>query len=108
MTRAGLGRRLGLGLVVLVGLGLGSGPSSPQDPPVASLPGQTATVLPDGRILLLGGVGPSGPVATAEVQDARTGTTLLLPSGLLAPRAWHTATVLPDGTVWVWGGLGAD
>ncbi len=63
--------------------------------------GQTATMLQDGTILLLGGERTPG---VAAVYDPRTRTTRAI-GRLLAPRAWHTATVLPDGTVLIVGGL---
>ncbi len=85
-------------------------------PTVSSLPalsaprhGHSATLLPGGRVLVLGGVSsyPSGtPLSTAEVYDpgADTWTTI---EGLGAARAFHTATALPDGRVVVIGGRGA-
>jgi len=80
--------------------------SSPRT--AARLPGQSVTLLPDGNWLLLGGEGKNGPVATASVNNSKTGTTVTLPHGLGFARAWHTATVLPDGTVLVLGGVGGD
>jgi RHS repeat-associated protein len=68
--------------------------------------GQTATLLSDGRILLLGGEGANGPLSAAAVQDPQTGAVTPLNGQLQQPRAWHTATVLPDGTVLVFGGTG--
>ncbi len=70
--------------------------------------GQSATLLPDGHWLLIGGEGPDGPLGTAAVKDPRTGTVTPLPNGLQHPRAWHTATLLPNGTVLVLGGIGAN
>jgi RHS repeat-associated protein len=70
-------------------------------------PGQSATLLPDGRWLLLGGQGLGGPVATALLQDPQTGVTTTLPNSLGQPRAGHSATLLPDGTVLILGGQGA-
>jgi hypothetical protein len=72
--------------------------------------GHTATLLPDGRVLLIGGMisvrGDEVSTASTEIYDPRTGATR--PSGkLLTPRAGHTATLLPDGDVLVTGG-GAD
>ena len=66
--------------------------------------GQTATPLSDGRLLLLGGEGPSGLTGAASIVDPRTGASTSLPNGLTIPRADHTATVLPDGSVLVVGG----
>ncbi|HEX3091820.1 MAG TPA: kelch repeat-containing protein, partial [Candidatus Angelobacter sp.] len=74
----------------------------------ASPAGQTATLLPEGNILLVGGSGPDGrPLADVVIFDVqrneqRSQTTLNF------PRSWHTATVLPDGTVLILGGIGAD
>jgi RHS repeat-associated protein len=65
----------------------------------ASLPGQSATVLPDGTSFILGGTLVSNSVASARV-----GSTVLS-SSLVHARAWHTSTVLPDGTVFIFGGL---
>jgi hypothetical protein len=63
--------------------------------------GQSATLLPDGSILLLGG---EGSPALAAIYDPATRTTRGI-GRLLSPRAWHTATVMPDGTVLVVGGV---
>jgi len=70
--------------------------------------GQTSTLLPDGRQLLIGGEGEDGPRADASIRDARTGETSALPSALHEARAWHSATMLPDGHVLVVGGVGTD
>ncbi len=72
--------------------------------------GHTATLLPDGRVLLIGGMisvrGDEVSTASTEIYDPQTGTTT--PSGKVnTPRAGHTATLLPDGDVLVTGG-GAD
>lgn len=69
----------------------------------------TASLLPDGRVLLIGGYPGEGlpPVATMELYDPSTGD--LEPFGSLREaRADHTSTVLPDGRVLVAGGIGAD
>jgi hypothetical protein len=70
--------------------------------------GQTATLLPDGRWLLLGGARPSGPVGDAAIWDPRTQTSVPLAAGLHTARAGHAATVLPDGRVLIVGGFGTD
>jgi len=96
-------------LCVTLGLLLSPASSGPQGagPGIRAVPGQTSTVLPDGRWLLLGGQGPQGSTRTAEIYDPRTGiTTALTP--LRPARAWHSATVLPDGTVLVFGGAGSN
>lgn len=76
-------------------------------PPVTGITGQSATRLPDGRWLLIGGNGSSGPLGTAEIRST-DGSVRVLDGALATPRASHTATVLPDGTVLVLGGLGAS
>ena len=69
----------------------------------------TATLLPDGRVLVAGGFqGAAGPNAqpvtdTAEIYDPATGTwTAVAP--LNVRRALHSAALLPDGRVLVAGG----
>src|SRR5262245_54978662 len=74
----------------------------------SKLVGQTETVLPSGRSLLIGGQGPDGPQRTASISNGRTGEITPLTSGLRQARAWHSATILPDGRVLVLGGIGAD
>jgi YD repeat-containing protein len=79
-----------------------------QSLPVAPnlIPGQTATQLVDGRILLLGGERSGSGVDTASIWDPRTNITTQLSSRLNQGRAGHTATVLPDGSVLILGGVG--
>lgn len=76
-------------------------------PPVTSA-GQTATLLPDGRWLLLGGLADGLLTDRAEIFDPSAGTTAALPTHMLFVRAFHTATVLPDGTVFIFGGERPD
>ena len=65
--------------------------------------GATATVLPDGRVLLVAGWGVDGPLASAELWDPATEA--FSPAGSMSvPRGRHTATLLPDGRVLVVGG----
>lgn len=71
------------------------------------LPGQSATQLPDGRQLLLGGESADGPRNDAAVAGPRADKATPLAARLRHARAWHTATVLPDGRVLVFGGVGA-
>ena len=72
-----------------------------------ALVGASATLLSDGRWLILGGEGPQGGQARAEIIAADGRSTTRLPAAMHRARAWHTATVLPDGTVLIVGGLGA-
>lgn len=80
-------------------------PAKPGQNPVRA-EGQSATSLPDGRLLLIGGMGPDGPLASLTINDPRTGESISLPEMPLA-RAWHSATMLPDGRVLIVGGVGA-
>jgi hypothetical protein len=67
--------------------------------------GHSATVLADGRVLIVGGWAREGasPMDSAEIYEPRAGT--FIPVGPLASgRGGHTAAVLPDGRVLVAGG----
>jgi len=75
----------------------------------------TATLLPDGRVLIAGGIAARAtdgsvanpPLTSIEVYDPKT--RLFTPAGdLVEARADHTATLLPDGTVLFAGGKDAD
>ena len=68
----------------------------------------TATMLPDGRVLVVGGRSDSGELATAELLDPATGVGLPLKSHLAHARAEHTATLRADGSVLVLGGRSGD
>jgi hypothetical protein len=66
----------------------------------------TATALPDGRVLVVGGAPGSQDevLVSAEVWDPATNS--FGPAGSLTEvRTGHTATALPDGRVLVVGGL---
>jgi Kelch motif/Galactose oxidase, central domain len=60
----------------------------------------TATVLPDGQVLAVGGFGASAWQDTAELYNPATGNWILTGS-LSTERQLHTATLLADGTVLV-------
>ncbi|WNG47590.1 hypothetical protein F0U60_28300 [Archangium minus] len=63
----------------------------------------TATVLPNGKVLVVGGLGGSTLLASAELYDPSTGA--WTPAGSLQTvRYRHTATLLPNGKVLVAGG----
>jgi uncharacterized delta-60 repeat protein len=63
--------------------------------------GHTATRLPDGRVLVAGGLGAAAS-RSAEIYDPATGA--FTPTGdLHRPRVDHTATLLADGRVLVAG-----
>ena len=67
----------------------------------------TATLLDDGRILVVGGGdGPDAPTRSAELWDPAT-LTFSAADSLADARGGHTATLLPDHRVLVIGGYGA-
>jgi hypothetical protein len=68
----------------------------------------TATLLANGKVLILGGTSASGPgaLATAEVYDPSAGR-FSATGSMSVPRVLHTATLLPDGRVLITGGQSA-
>ena len=68
----------------------------------------TATLLQDGRVLVVGGIGKGGiPLATAEIYDPST-RKWASAAPMRLSRSGHTATRLADGRVLVAGGFGAE
>jgi WD40 repeat protein len=68
--------------------------------------GHTATALPNGKVLIVGGFSSyfSNPSTTCELYDQTTGS--FTPTGqALVPRAGHTATLLSNGKVLIAGGM---
>ncbi len=64
----------------------------------------TATLLPNGKVLVAGGASSTGNMTLAELYDPNSGT--WTPTGsMTVGRAGHTATLLPNGKVLVAGGL---
>src|SRR3984893_11161469 len=114
-----MSKRLGLVLGLCIAIGAASllafASRSPKMTPkgkplpqgLATLKGQTATLLPSGDVLILGGEGPDGPLSAASMRNVQTGILRTLPHSLLHPRYGHTATLLPDGSVLILGGVGA-
>ncbi len=69
--------------------------------------GQTATLLPDGRVLLVGGWNLTSRSSTAELYDPQTGE-FEYTGSLMAPRQGMTATLLKNGQVLIAGGDSAQ
>jgi WD40 repeat protein len=71
----------------------------------------TATLLPDGKVLVAGGFRQEGtseiPIASAETYDPQTNTFNQI-GNMNEARSGHTATLLPNGLVLIAGGWGQD
>ncbi len=76
--------------------------------PVSRRSNHTATLLPNGKVLIVGGKnGNSSYPQTAEIYDPSTGVFTSTGTGNnapLSPRSNHTATLLPSGKVLIVGG----
>ena len=71
----------------------------------------TATLLPDGRVLVVGGMTATSPYAysgTAEIYDPVNNTWSAAGTVLAGGLSQHTATLLADGRVFVAGGDGGS
>ncbi|HZJ56434.1 MAG TPA: kelch repeat-containing protein [Myxococcaceae bacterium] len=114
MRTSSVTRRLGGSLLVVALSGSCGGADPGRAPGTLTLLGDmlvrrsqhTATLLPDGRVLIAGGGTPEQPGRSAEIYDPSSGASVHAPD-LVQPRAGHTATVLADGRVLIVGGLGA-
>ena len=59
--------------------------------------GHTATLLPSGQVLVVGGYDGSTSTASAELYDPATGVWSFTTEPMSIPRYDHTATLLPNG-----------
>jgi len=81
-----------------------SGAWSATDSLVHARSAHTATLLPDGKVLVVGGeLGLGLSLSSAELYDPASGTWTATGS-LITARSFYTATLLPDGKVLVTGG----
>src|SRR5207249_7087682 len=60
--------------------------------------GHTATLLPNGKVLMTGGMTIAGYARSTELYDPATGTWTTT-GAMTIPRGYHTATLLPSGKV---------
>jgi hypothetical protein len=67
----------------------------------------TATVLQSGKVLVTGGFGVGGALASAELYDGSASEQWTRTGSMRTGRYGHTATLLPSGKVLVVGGYGA-
>jgi Bacterial Ig-like domain (group 3)/Divergent InlB B-repeat domain/Galactose oxidase, central domain len=86
---------------------LGTQTWSAVDPMNAARAATTLTTLPDGKVLVAGGLDLTGPLSSAELFDPSDESWAVTVS-LNAGRASHTATLLLNGDVLIAGGLAPE
>jgi N-acetylneuraminic acid mutarotase len=75
-------------------------------PMVAARALHSATLLPNGKVLVTGGYNGSDSLSSTELYDpVKNSWSTVTP--MTAARAWHSATLLPNGKVLVAGGYGS-
>ncbi|MFL6438728.1 MAG: putative Ig domain-containing protein [Terriglobales bacterium] len=70
--------------------------------------GHTATLLPDGRVLLAGGRADAMTTVNTADLYLPVSQTFVSTGSMSAPREFHTATLLPSGKVLIVGGIGGQ
>ena len=100
---------VGAGLMTLQPCAAQSGTWTETSDLITARGNHTATLLPNGLVLVVGGVDSSGShsLKRAELYDPASGTWAATGS-LANARALHTATLLPNGMVLVAGGIHDD
>jgi hypothetical protein len=87
-------------------LAASGGGFAPTGPMSYSRYAHTATLLPNGKVLVTGGLQGGSALATTEVYDPAAGT-FGLTGAMVVARYFHTATLLMNGKVLVTGGYSA-
>jgi len=93
-------------IAIFGAIGLAQSPGTFTNTGNLSVPRQfhTATLLPNGKVLITGGVvGSTIVLNTAELYDSGSGT-FSATGSMTTPRYFHCATLLPDGKVLITGG----
>ena len=101
--RQGLAWMLGLCLLLCSSLALADPVWTAGGSLTAARSSHTATLLPNGVVLIAGGLGDGTYLASAERYDPATSTWSAADT-LTTARSYHTATLLPNGKVLVAGG----
>lgn len=79
--------------------------TTPAGKPIVARFKHTATLLPDGKVLIAGGAGDDSQLNNAELYDPATNR-FSTTGNLLVGRREHSATILPNGKVLLVGGTG--
>jgi hypothetical protein len=99
-------------LACALGVGLASASGASAANLFSKLPGElfqgrytpAAALLPDGKVLIAGGFGKSGAIATAEIYDPASGSFEQLTAEETQPHGEQATVALPDGHVLIVGG----
>lgn len=90
--------------VFVAGCAAANGTFSPTGSMITARGNHTATVLPDGRVLIAGGLDRhKEPIASAELYDPKTGT-FSATASMASARAYHSATLLANCRALIAGG----